>query len=150
MKRNILIIVGAILLLAVPAVLAQEVVGGTGTLTAWGDGSAAIRGNGTVNIAGNGVLYVMDRAGDAEIMVSGNGERTEREYYGHTVLIYRGFDGEATISGSHIGVLLRGKDIHLTAEGTGHVVLKGEGEYTVNGETYSWTTDGVVVKLGNH
>ena len=150
MKRSIAILMSVVwVLVMIPATLAQESFSGTGTITAWGNGSAAMHGDGTVTITGNGVLYVIDRYGDAEIEVSGDGYRTERKYHGYTLLIYRGFNGEATISGTHFGAMLRGKDIHLTAEGTGKIVLKGRGEYEINGRTYSWTADGVTVQFGS-
>lgn len=135
-------IVAAIALLGATAFTPQVALadsgGGTGTLTASGDGLAGLRGNGTVNISGNGVLWIRDRAGDAIIQVSGNGQRTELR---NGWIRYAGFHGSAEVSGSSITVALSGYNIQLEASGTGKFVLRGNG-------TYSTTKDGVVVFSG--
>jgi hypothetical protein len=116
---------------------------GTGTLTAQGNGRASVQGNGSVIISGSGVLTIQDFAGDAVITVSGDGARRER---GQSV-IYVGFAGTAEISGSDVRVLLRGRNIDLTASGSGRVLLRGTGSYTINGESGSWSSSGITLEL---
>lgn len=129
-------------------VLAQDVMG-TGALTAEGDGRAALHGRGTVTVSGRGALYIVDRAGDAQINIEGNGTRDIIQSYNQQVVRYRGFNGTATISGSNIIVVIRGRNIELTAEGTGRAHLRGRGTYEFNGESGKWTTRGTFVNLGN-
>lgn len=89
-------------------------------------------------ISGNGILWIQDRGGDAVINVSGNGIRSEGE---NGWVRYAGFDGQATISGSQITVVLSGYDINLEATGTGRFVLRGKGSYSVE-------KDGIIVLDG--
>lgn len=112
---------------------------GTGSVSAEGDGLAYLRGEGWVRISGSGTLVIRDRAGDAVIEVTGQGRHAER---GGT-LYYHGFNGEVYVEGSAITVALRGEDITLEAEGTGVVILRGEGTYEFNGEQGQWTPVGV-------
>lgn len=114
-------------------------IGGQGTLAGHGNGVAAIKGR--VELAANanrGVLLVKDLAGDADVDVRGVGGTTE----------WMGFDvyygaGAAHITGSHVAVVIVGRDIDLRAHGKGWVYLKGRGSFWVNGEgPFSWNTDG--------
>lgn len=101
---------------------------GTGTLIAEGDGVALISGDGTIELSGeNGTLIVTDNSGDMTITVTGFGEKTELE---SNKWEYTG-SGSATVTGSDIIVEIKGKNIHLTAEGTGTAILTGTGSYTV-------------------
>jgi len=155
MKKFTLLVVFALaLVLAVAPVstYAQEVeVGGTGTLTAEGDGRATLYGGGMMTAAaGAGQLWVYDRNGDAEISMTGEGRLTKTVLAnGDIRYYYRGFKGTATISGSDVGIILKGLDINLTAEGTGRATLYGSGTYTVNSESGVWTYQGVRLNLGN-
>lgn len=138
---GLLVIVG---LLAIPlAAFAQVGASGSGTVTAQGDGSAGLRGEGWVRISGSGVLVIRDRGGDALIEVSGSGTKATR---GATT-IYRGFNGEAYVSGSSISIALRGTGISLEAAGTGKVGLRGTGTYSFGGESGVWTAGGVNLSL---
>lgn len=116
---------------------------GTGTLTAQGNGRASVHGNGSISISGSGVLTIQDFAGDAVITVSGDGARREQD----SIVVYAGFAGTAEISGSDVRVLLRGRNIDLTASGTGRVLLRGRGTYTVNGTSGTWSTGGITLEL---
>jgi hypothetical protein len=111
----------------------------TRSVTAEGDGTARLRGNGWVQISGSGVLIIQDREGDAAISITGAGMMTTRG----SSITYRGFDGEAYITGSAITVILRGADIVLEASGKGSVKLRGTGTYTFNGQSGEWSTTGV-------
>lgn len=146
MVKRVIMLVGVLVLAAsLPALaLAQVSAGGTGTVTATGDGSAGIRGAGDVSLSGNGTLLVIDRAGDATILVQGDGFRVERG----SRILYRGFNGTATVSGSDFSVGLRGTGIELEATGTGAVRLIGTGTYTINGATGEWLPgEGVTLSL---
>jgi hypothetical protein len=67
-------------------------------------------------------------------MDAGNSEDNNRAF------VYHNITGNVTIEGSRLTVMLRGDEISLTAEGTGSVVLAGDGSYTVT--TDGETTDG--------
>ena len=107
-------------------------------------------GSGTFNAsAGSGQLWIYDRNGDAEITVTGQGRLTKTVLAnGDIRYYYRGFKGSADISGSDVGIILKGIDMTITADGTGYANLYGSGTYTVNGETGAWTYQGVHLNLG--
>ncbi len=113
---------------------------GAGELDARGDGLVALKGRMHVEVSADaGVLLVMDIAGDAEVEVSGQGETGEWRGF----KAYFGFDGEASISGSHVAVIVLGRNIELHAEGKGWAYLKGHGTFTVNERgPFRWTEDG--------
>lgn len=150
MKRSMIFLSMALVtLMALPGVaLAQVNVSGTGTLEAEGRGLAVVQGNGTIVISGSGVLDILDIAGDARIDIQGGGTRELTTQRDRQVVRYRGFDGLATISGSHVVVRLRGTEIELNATGTGRAYLRGEGTYTLNGVSGEWTRAGVPLRLG--
>jgi len=155
MARWIIGLLGLLMLLALPAAgFAQEEVRGTGVLHATGDGVATIHGEPAdyINISGDGSLYIVDRAGDASINVSGEGIRREFSWRGETVIAYQGFNGRAEISGSDVYVRLTGENIVLDAAGTGWVLLRGTGEFTVSradGSHYSghWLPEGARIEM---
>ena len=155
MKRIVLTLVLAwalVFTVAPVATYAQDVeVSGTGTLTAEGDGRATLYGGGDFSAAaGAGQLWIYDRHGDAEITVSGEGRLTKTLLAnGDIRYYYRGFKGTATIRGSDVGIILKGIDMNLTATGTGHATLYGSGTYTINGESGTWSYQGVRLPLGN-
>jgi hypothetical protein len=119
---------------------------GTDSLEAEGTGTAVISGNISMELtASNAKLVIKDMAGDAVIntddanydssnMDAGNSEDNNRAF------VYHNITGNVTIEGSRLTVMLRGDEISLTAEGTGSVVLAGDGSYTVT--TDGETTDG--------
>nr|QNO47416.1 hypothetical protein MPGFIOMI_00014 [Methanosarcinales archaeon ANME-2c ERB4] len=106
------------------------VLDGNGTLTAEGSGTVLIRGDIEMQLeADAGSLSVVDRAGDTIITVTEDGARTEDG----SMVIYTGFNGNATITGSDVVVTITGTGIELTVEGTGTAVLIGTGSYEVTG-----------------
>jgi hypothetical protein len=119
-------------------------VGGTGELHAWGDGMAGVRVDGEVTVTGNGVLYFRDLAGDAEWSVSGNGCR---RVLPSGWIVYYGFSGTFEAQGNRFTVVLSGYDIELWAQGTGGAVLRGHGEYEVNGQSFDWMSDSEPIRL---
>lgn len=136
----------ALVFAAVPAF--AQTAQGTGTATAQGNGRAQVRcANCIVDVSGNGVLAILSQDGTVEVEISGEGRSEERETEWGTVKIYRGFNGTATITGEYFSVSLRGNDIDLFAEGTGRIWLRGNGDYTVNGQTGAWEENGAVIDL---
>ena len=126
---------------------------GNGTLIAEGDGRAYIDGDGTVELSGeNGTLIVTDNSGDITITVTGFGNKTVIET---NKWQYTG-TGSAIVVGSDIIIELDGKNIHLTAEGTGSAILTGSGTYTIYKRSSDknsvcvaddWTVDGTTISL---
>lgn len=113
---------------------------GAGVLDAQGDGLVAVRGRMNLEVsADEGILLVKDVDGDAVVRVDGNGRTAQ--WHGFTV--YFGFNGTATVRARDAGVVVIGKNIDLHVEGRGWAFLKGDGEYTVNGEgPFPWSPDG--------
>ncbi len=109
---------------------------GTGMLTAEGSGTAIVRGDIEMQLSADaGSLSVCDRAGDMAINITGEGTRTEDG----ARVIYTGFNGDATISGSDVVVTMTGTGIELVVEGTGTAVLIGTGSYeVVGGRSGEW------------
>ncbi len=146
MKKRMVVcgLVLALLLAAVPTAWAEGFQG-TGELHAWGDGLAGVRGEGEVTVTGNGVLYFRDHAGDAEWSASGQGQRHDLP---NGWIVYYGFNGTFEAQGSRITVTLSGYDVELWASGTGVAVLRGRGEYEINGEQFQWTAEFEPIQLG--
>jgi hypothetical protein len=139
-----LIVVAVVAMLAVVPVVSAEEVRGKGSLTAQGDGIAILRGRGTVNLSGNGTLWIKDAAGDAEIEVTGFGQK---EVFPDGWIQYAGFDGTADVEGSRIGVIVAGVDIELTAQGRGIVRLWGHGSYEGSHGAGEWKTTGLGARI---
>ena len=127
-----------------PAVFADDAedgrasAAGKGTLTAQGDGIALLAGRGIVRLKGNGILWVKDMAGNAEIEVSGIGQKKE---FPDGWIQYSGFRGTASIKGSKIRVVIAGVDIDLHAAGRGVAILWGHGTYEINGQSGRWESE---------
>lgn len=158
MTKNVRWIIGLLALVALLALptagFAQEYARGTGVLHATGDGIATIHGEPAdyINLSGDGTLYIVDRGGDASIHVSGEGLRREMSWQGQTLIVYRGFNGRAEISGSDVFVRLVGENIVLDAAGTGRVMLRGTGEYTLSRADGShregnWLSEGASIQM---
>ena len=139
-----LIVVTVVVMLAVVPVVSAEELQGEGSLTAQGDGIAILRGRGTVDLRGNGTLWIMDAAGDAEIEVTGWGQK---EKFPDGWLQYAGFHGTAHVEGSRIAVIVAGVDINLAAEGRGIVRLWGHGSYQSPDEDGEWKANGLGARV---
>jgi hypothetical protein len=139
-----LIVVAVAAMLAVVPVVSAEEVRGKGSLTAQGDGIAILRGRGTVDLSGNGTLWVKDAAGDAEIEVTGFGQK---EVFPDGWIQYAGFHGTAHVEGSRIAVIVAGVGIKLTAEGRGIVRLWGHGSYQCPDGAGEWKTTGLGTRI---
>ena len=148
MKKVLSILLAAIFVVTTlgfaPAVFADEVedgsasAAGKGTLTAQGDGIALLAGRGIVRLEGHGILWIKDLEGNAEINVSGTGQKKE---FPDGWIQYSGFRGTASIKGSRIRVVLAGVDIDLHAAGRGGVILWGHGTYEINGQSGRWESE---------
>jgi hypothetical protein len=143
-KLTVALTMALCIALLLTAVAAAEHGSGTGTLTAQGDGLAVMRGAGTITLSGSGVLTIRDLGDDAKVIWTGKGFK--RELNDRTV-IYGGFNGQATITGSNILVSLKGKNIDLKATGTGKFLLRGHGTYSTEHESGEWTEQGQTVIL---
>jgi hypothetical protein len=126
------------LILALTSVVFAADLRGTGEVHAWGDGMAGVQGNVETTVTGNGMLLIRDRGGDGEWSVSGTGRRRHLPG-GWTMVI--GFGGTVEAQGSRITVLLSGYDIDLRAEGTGVVLLFGEGGYVIRHGDDPWSSE---------
>lgn len=149
-KISRMLMLTALLALAIMPSLAQEevIVAGTGTLTAQGTGKAVLRMEGCLNVSFDGKLKIVDRDGDADIQVNGSGPLIVRTRGDAQVYIYRGFNGEATVTGGDFSAKMIGKNINLTATGTGIAKLRGDGSYNTNGGASGNWSDFAVVPLG--
>jgi len=117
---------------------------GTGSIEASGDGVMTIEGSAEIElVAESGTLTITDTAGDAEIEISGSGNKTEDD----DTTTYVGMDGSASISGSDIEVTIDGTAITLYAEGTGTATLAGTGFYKVGGVEKELTSAGTVITV---
>ena len=108
---------------------------GTGSLVAEGNGTAVLSGDIDVSItASNAKLVIKDLAGDAQIDIDGDHTKVDTgsgSDVANPSLVYLDFNGDVTISGSRMTVMINGEDIILRAEGTGSVILSGTGYYEV-------------------
>ena len=148
MKKVLSVLLAAMFVVAtlgfVPAVYADDTTAadasaaGRGTLTAQGDGIALLAGRGIVRLKGNGILWVKDLEGNAEIEVSGIGQKKE---FPDGWIQYSGFRGTASIKGSRIRVIIAGVDVDLHAAGRGGVILWGHGTYEINGQSGRWESE---------
>lgn len=138
-----------------PAVSAEEPAGatvggvfvrGAGVLDAEGSGMAAVKGRMDLNVsADEGVLLVKDIAGDADVDVTGHGEKGK--WMGFDV--YFGFDGQASVVGSNVGVIVVGRGIDLHVAGKGWAYLKGRGTLEIRGfGSRLWTDEGTFAGIG--
>jgi hypothetical protein len=139
-----LMVVVVVAMLAVAPVVSAEELQGEGSLTAQGDGIAILRGRGTVDLRGNGTLWIKDAAGDAEIEVTGWGQK---EVFPDGWVQYAGFHGTAHVEGSRIAVIVAGVDIKLTAQGRGIVRLWGHGSYQSSNGGGEWKTTGLGARV---
>ena len=102
---------------------------GAGFMDAEGDGICFVGGRGTVRLLeGKGILWVKDFGGDAQIDVTGYGER---KVFEDGWIQYAGVRGRANISGSRIVVGVAGVDIDLHARGIGRAMAWGHGTLRV-------------------
>lgn len=150
MKYKVLM---GVVLLVLGATLtnAQEIIAAVGIVTAEGDGIVAVNGSGEVMIEGEGVLFIVDRTDTATIHINSTtrSHYTEQQSRGNSVHIYRRFNGTATIIGEDIAVVMDGVSISASISGTGSMLLRGEGTYTLNKQIQPWSDDGITIAFGD-
>lgn len=123
----------------------SETISGEGVLTAEGSGRAVLTGQAdSIVLSGWGVVSVEDLGGDAQVEVSGFGEKViigNREKYSGK--------GTITVSGSNVVVRFSGTHMVLKAQGTGSATLSGHGTWNKGTRSGQLTVEGIsVVGLG--
>lgn len=110
---------------------------GVGTLRAAGHGDIYLAGHIIVSgVVHGGTLTVIDRAGDAEIVVEASGPCAQDTLPDSTKVVITDPDGRFRISGSRVEVKFddtRSSFFAFFARGAGHAILSGHGRYRVNG-----------------
>jgi len=144
MRRFVKIAVLVLVLgLLASTVVSAETVEGTGTITARGAGVARVHGSGTVDIRGHGVGTVWVRNAET-LKASGRGIRWDLP---GGIVFFAGWSGHIYASGEELAVTMIGGLIELSASGTGTVLLKGRGNYWLNGEHGPWNPEGITLQL---
>ncbi|MDA0350720.1 MAG: hypothetical protein O3A10_00740 [Chloroflexi bacterium] len=100
------------------------------TLEARGTGNVALAGRISMSGIAHGYsVTIVDNAGDAEIRVSARAHRRNDD----GTMIFRGLNGEFSISGSDVVIKFHRVGIHFDATGNGRVALDGEGWFKLDG-----------------
>lgn len=101
-------------------------------LSASGDGMVNLIGNFTLNLhMEKGEMAIPDISQDSEIYINGDYAVDEKTDKQGMVNLYHIHSADVKISGSRKTVLLRSKNISLTADGQGYVAFLGNGTYSV-------------------
>jgi hypothetical protein len=118
------------------------VVAGTGTLAAHGSGVARIGGSYVlVGSMDGGSITIVGATAFTTIRVTGWASKTR---LADGTLIFRGVHGTYFIAGRTIRTRIESTNMRFVATGHGRVLLRGRGEYWVNGHgPFPWSTLGV-------
>ncbi|MDQ1254420.1 MAG: hypothetical protein QG646_3661, partial [Euryarchaeota archaeon] len=104
----------------------------TSKLNASGEGMINLRGSFTLNLhVEEGDIAVPFHSQDFEIDINGDYTFEERTEMQDNVLLYHIHSADARISGSHKAVMIRGKNLALTADGEGYATFLGNGLYSI-------------------
>lgn len=117
------------------------VVKGHGTLYAKGAGFAEIHGDGSIVIQGHGIGAVWVKGAEA-LQAQGQGSRHPHR----GGVLFTGWKGQITASGSNVTVRIEGGIIEFTAQGTGRALLVGVGTYKIGNKSGHWLADGIVIE----
>lgn len=110
----------------------NEELNGTSHLRAVGDGMINMMGNLTLNLhVEEGEMAIPNFSQDAEISIKGDYTFEEKTDMQGGLLLYHIHSADVKISGSRKAVMLRGKNITLTADGEGYVTFLGNGTYSI-------------------
>jgi hypothetical protein len=110
----------------------SEELNSTSHLRAAGDGMVNLMGNLTLNLhLEEGEMAIPNLSPDAEIYIKGDYTFEEKTDMQGGILIYHIYSADVKISGSRKAVMLRGKNITLTADGEGYVTFLGNGTYSI-------------------
>lgn len=137
------ILVGLLVSAGVGAAAGKDpvVVKGCGTLYAKGVGLAEIHGDGSIVIQGHGVGAVWVRGAEA-LHVQGRGHR--QPFRGG--VLFRGWRGQIKAAGADVAVLIEGRLIEFTAQGTGSALLLGVGRYRIGNRSGAWLEGGLLIE----
>lgn len=135
MKKLLLVLVGvlALLSLAVIALAVTPTVKSEGAVSGTGSGLAHARiFQGSVTVTGAGTLHVSPKA-QVKVTSGTLGEKTTRtdKHGKQSWTRYTHFSGTAVVTGQDVHVLLRGKNITLSATGAGRAHFIGQGTFTL-------------------
>lgn len=118
------------------------VIGGTGTLAAHGSGVARLAGSyALVGSMDGGSIRIVGASAWTTIRVTGWASKTR---LADGTLIFRGVHGSFFIMGRTIRTTIESTKMRFSVTGHGVALLRGTGEYWVNGHgPKPWTTVGV-------
>ena len=127
---------------ATAATTRSVVVAGTGTLAAHGSGVARLGGSyALVGSMDGGSIRIVGATAFTTIRVTGWASKTR---LADGTLIFRGVHGTYFILGRSIRTTIESTKMRFVATGHGRVLLRGRGEYWVNGHgPFPWSTVGV-------
>lgn len=149
-KKSVFIMLLLISSFFMVSMVSADTLSGTGWLYAQGNGVVVVKGDvDTLHIRGNGILYYKDAGETDTPTVTGTGRRIELP---NGWVQYIGFNGTFHLTDAdQVIVRIDGRNIHLYAEGTGDVWLRGEGHYRYhNGEELikgSWPAEGQSLEI---
>ncbi len=91
-----------------------------------------LMGNLTLNLhLEEGEMAIPNLSQDSEIYMKGNYTLEEKNDMQGTMRLYHISSADVKISGSRKAVMLRGKNMTLTADGEGYVTFLGNGTYSI-------------------
>gem|GEM_PF-6193487 len=104
-------------------------------LNATGNGLVAFSGNFSVwGEIGAGNVRLFDTEGDMNVYISNASTAVNK----NGSLLYSGVSGQIEVSGSSFTMAISGNNISIQIEGTGSLIMRGNGTYTVDDESGSW------------
>jgi hypothetical protein len=110
----------------------SEELNGMSRLSAAGEGMVNLMGNFTLNLhVEEGEMAVPVLSQDSEIYIKGDYTFEKKTDMQGKMRVYDILSADVKISGSHKAVMLRGKNITLTAEGEGYAAFLGNGTYRI-------------------
>lgn len=110
----------------------NEELNATSRVNATGNGMVNLIGNLTINMhVEGGEMAIPDLSEDSLINVTGDYTFEEKTDIHGDIKVYHIRSADVNISGSRKVVMLRGKNITLTAEGEGHAAFLGNGTYRI-------------------
>lgn len=110
----------------------SEELNGTSHLKATGDGMVNLMGNLTLNLhLEEGEMAIPNLSQDAKLYIKGDYVFEEKNDMHGRMRLYHIHSADVKISGSRKAVMLRGKNITLTADGEGYITFLGNGTYSI-------------------
>ncbi|RLG20702.1 hypothetical protein DRN72_04780, partial [Methanosarcinales archaeon] len=104
-------------------------------LKATGNGLVAFSGNFSVQgEIGAGNVRLFDTGGDMNVYIPNASTAVNK----NGSLLYSGVSGEIEVNGSSFTMAISGNNISIQIEGTGSLIMRGNGTYTVDDESGSW------------